>query len=437
MGLDDKIKNAAENAKGQGKEAAGKATERRAAPGRGPGGPVQGRPEECRREGQGRVQELSRTPRGPAPRSPKGPDHRSGPFVVVAARRLDRRASGYRRRRSVEVGRARPASTVGSCAMADRPRTRVSLVPDCASCFGLCCVALPFAASADFPVDKPAGQPCGNLRGDFRCGIHARLRETGWKGCTVFDCFGAGQQVSQVTFGGVSWRDAPGTAGRCTPCCRSCGSCTRCSPTWGRRSRSRRPPRGRGRAAALLEEVEELTAATAEALLRSTCVALRARVGPLLQRTSAAAARRAPGARAGTDVTAQARAPGADLLGRGPARRGPAGGRPAGRLPHRAPTCAAPTCGAADLLGADLRDADLATPTSPARSSSPSRSSTPPGGTRGRASRARCDGRTTGPDAAPATPRGGVRPTDVRVRGRWLDGAHDPLARPAAEGSSR
>ena len=32
------------------------------------------------------------------------------------------------------------------------------------------------------------------------------------KGCTVYDCFGAGQRVSQVTFGGVSWREAPGTA---------------------------------------------------------------------------------------------------------------------------------------------------------------------------------------------------------------------------------
>lgn len=87
-----------------------------------------------------------------------------------------------------------------------------TLEPDCSRCFGLCCVALPFARSADFPVSKPAGVPCLNLAGDFACGIHDRLREQGWKGCTVFDCFGAGQQVSQVTFGGVSWRAAPHTA---------------------------------------------------------------------------------------------------------------------------------------------------------------------------------------------------------------------------------
>ncbi|MFD3569134.1 pentapeptide repeat-containing protein, partial [Streptomyces sp. NPDC058667] len=85
---------------------------------------------------------------------------------------------------------------------------------DCANCFGLCCVALPFAKSADFAVDKPPGEPCRNLQEDFRCGIHTRLRPSGFQGCTVYDCFGAGQQVSQVTFGGVSWREAPETTSR-------------------------------------------------------------------------------------------------------------------------------------------------------------------------------------------------------------------------------
>ncbi|WP_327092065.1 pentapeptide repeat-containing protein [Nonomuraea sp. NBC_01738] len=78
---------------------------------------------------------------------------------------------------------------------------------DCANCFGLCCVALPFAASADFAIDKPAGKPCHNLLADYRCGIHPRLREKGFTGCTVYDCFGAGQKVSQVTYGGRSWHE--------------------------------------------------------------------------------------------------------------------------------------------------------------------------------------------------------------------------------------
>jgi uncharacterized protein YjbI with pentapeptide repeats len=83
------------------------------------------------------------------------------------------------------------------------------LTADCSRCAGLCCVALPFAASADFAVDKAAGTPCGHLQADFRCGIHAGLREAGYAGCTVYDCFGAGQQVVQVTFGGRDWRGHP------------------------------------------------------------------------------------------------------------------------------------------------------------------------------------------------------------------------------------
>jgi uncharacterized protein YjbI with pentapeptide repeats len=86
------------------------------------------------------------------------------------------------------------------------------LSADCANCFGLCCVAPAFSASADFAIDKKAGRPCPNLEEDFRCGIHTRLRRSGFKGCTVYDCFGAGQKVSQVTFAGRDWRRHPETA---------------------------------------------------------------------------------------------------------------------------------------------------------------------------------------------------------------------------------
>lgn len=85
---------------------------------------------------------------------------------------------------------------------------------DCGRCAGLCCTALPFARSSDFAVDKPAGEPCGNLRTDFTCSIHARLRPAGFPGCTVFDCFGAGQRVVQELYGGRTWRTDPGLAGQ-------------------------------------------------------------------------------------------------------------------------------------------------------------------------------------------------------------------------------
>ena len=85
---------------------------------------------------------------------------------------------------------------------------------DCANCFGLCCVALDFTASTDFPVDKEKGIACKNLQDDFRCSIHRNLKLSGYSGCTLFDCLGAGQKVSQQTFGGVSWKDDPKSASK-------------------------------------------------------------------------------------------------------------------------------------------------------------------------------------------------------------------------------
>src|SRR5690606_23762562 len=43
-------------------------------------------------------------------------------------------------------------------------------------------------------------------------GIHEDLRRSGFKGCTVFDCYGSGQKVVQVTFQGQDWRSDAATA---------------------------------------------------------------------------------------------------------------------------------------------------------------------------------------------------------------------------------
>lgn len=91
---------------------------------------------------------------------------------------------------------------------------RARLQADCDRCRGLCCVAPAFAASADFAIGKPAGRPCPNLRDGSRCGIHDRLRESGFAGCTVFDCFGAGQQVCTVTMPDQDWRSSTQVADR-------------------------------------------------------------------------------------------------------------------------------------------------------------------------------------------------------------------------------
>lgn len=83
------------------------------------------------------------------------------------------------------------------------------LQSSCDDCFGLCCVALPFAKTNDFAFDKDAGTPCQNLQSNYQCGIHQNLRDHGFQGCTVYECFGAGQQVSQHTYSGKDWKIHP------------------------------------------------------------------------------------------------------------------------------------------------------------------------------------------------------------------------------------
>ncbi|KAB7673084.1 pentapeptide repeat-containing protein [Bacillus sp. B1-b2] len=83
----------------------------------------------------------------------------------------------------------------------------VDLKPDCKNCFALCCVALPFNQSNEFAFNKDAGIPCKNLSSNFLCNIHTSLRESGCKGCTVYECFGAGQKVSQDIYKGEHWRE--------------------------------------------------------------------------------------------------------------------------------------------------------------------------------------------------------------------------------------
>ncbi|MFD3157872.1 pentapeptide repeat-containing protein [Haloimpatiens sp. FM7330] len=83
---------------------------------------------------------------------------------------------------------------------------------NCEKCFGLCCVALYFSSCDGFPTNKDAGKPCINLQPDFTCSVHKNLRKKGLKGCTAYDCFGAGQKVAQVTYGGHDWRKSPESA---------------------------------------------------------------------------------------------------------------------------------------------------------------------------------------------------------------------------------
>ncbi|WP_210569865.1 pentapeptide repeat-containing protein [Streptomyces sp. GESEQ-4] len=235
--------------------------------------------------------------------------------------------------------------------MEDQPGDLLDLRGDCANCFGLCCVALPFTASADFAIDKDAGTPCRNLQDDHRCGIHARLRQKGFTGCTVYDCFGAGQKVSQVTFGGQDWRTGPRDQARrmfdVFPVVRQLHELL-WYLTEALTLPAARPVHADLRRA--LEKTEELTRLTPQELGALDVGAHRQDVNALLLRTSElvrAGTRGRRKDRRGADLMG-ARLKGADL--RGVSLRG-------------AYLIAADLTGAdlrgADLIGADLRDADL------------------------------------------------------------------------------
>lgn len=83
---------------------------------------------------------------------------------------------------------------------------------DCAACSALCCVMLPFDADQGFGFDKEAGTPCRHLQPDFMCGIHDKLQEQGFRGCTHYSCYGAGQRVTRL-FGETHWRSNPERSG--------------------------------------------------------------------------------------------------------------------------------------------------------------------------------------------------------------------------------
>lgn len=214
-------------------------------------------------------------------------------------------------------------------------RSADRLTADCAKCFGLCCVALPFAASADFAFDKRAGEPCGNLAADFSCQVHSRLPDIGFAGCTVYDCFGAGQQVAQVIFAGRSWREDPASA---EPMFQAFAVVRQLHELlWYLRDASTRDAARHldGEIDVLRRSTEQLTALPAAQLLQADVPAQRAAVDQMLQQVSRSV--RAQAGRSRRDFRR------ADLVGRS----------------MRAADLRGADFRGALLLGANLRGADL------------------------------------------------------------------------------
>ena len=166
----------------------------------------------------------------------------------------------------------------------------------------------------------------------------------------MFDCFGAGQQLTEVTFAGVDWRTSPQDAG---PLFAALPVLRRLHELLWHLAEARTRPE----AAALEPEVQALEASVGRAAAAPApelpglgLDGVHARVGELLARVSEAVRAGVPGRaadRRGADLV------GADLRGvslRGASLRG--------ALLIGADLRSA-DLRAADLLGADLRAADL------------------------------------------------------------------------------
>jgi uncharacterized protein YjbI with pentapeptide repeats len=234
---------------------------------------------------------------------------------------------------------------------------RATLSADCSHCAGLCCVALAFARSSDFAFDKAAGEPCEHLEVDFRCEIHAELRPQGFKGCTVFDCFGAGQRVTAAQISGHNWRDDSQTAASMFagfPIVRQLHELL-----WYLTEAADLASDHflRQRITDTYAEIDSAAGRDSKALLEVDLVAFHAEVGALLTQISESA--RAPELTARTTTTPRAVRPGADLAGASLAEQDLRGLSLRGAV-----LIAADLSGAdlrrVDLLGADLRDAKLA-----------------------------------------------------------------------------
>lgn len=221
---------------------------------------------------------------------------------------------------------------------------------DCGRCFGFCCVVPALSVSADFAISKPAGRPCPHLATDFRCTIHDRLRPEGFPGCAAYDCFGAGQQVAQVTFGGRDWRQAPQLAESMFATFTVMRQLHEL--LWHLTEALERAPHAPLRASLrqAYDETRHHTGRPPAELTALDVAALRTAVGALLRQTSEAV--RAGGGGKGADHGD------ADLIGADLSRAELGGASLRGAY-----LVAANLAGAdlrfADLLGTDLRGADL------------------------------------------------------------------------------
>lgn len=232
------------------------------------------------------------------------------------------------------------------------------LIIDCEKCFGFCCIALYFSASEGFPTDKDAGSPCINLQNDFSCAVHNSLREKGLKGCTAYDCFGAGQKVAQVTYDGQDWHRDQESAKQMFEAFLIMRQLHEMLWYLTDALRIQTNSTVKDKLSHLISETERLTQLNADSLLKLDIETHRDGVNSLLEKTSELLRTKALKDQKNTLKRKKTIAGRPDFIGADLRKTNLRGADLRGAFLIAADLRGTNLCGA-DLIGADLRDADL------------------------------------------------------------------------------
>ena len=228
----------------------------------------------------------------------------------------------------------------------------------CEKCFGFCCVALYFSASEGFPTDKDAGKPCINLQQDFKCAVHKDLRQTGLKGCTAYDCFGAGQKVAQDTYSGCSWKSNPEISKQMFDVFLVMKKLHEMLWYLAEARRLHHDNVIKEEVNCIIRDTLELTNLDANSLLKLDLVSHRSRVNSLLSKTSELIRNKASGGQKNTLKQRKKIAGRLDLIGANLKKINLRGADLRGAFLIASDLSNVDLSGA-DLIGADLRDADI------------------------------------------------------------------------------
>lgn len=233
-----------------------------------------------------------------------------------------------------------------------------NLKADCEKCFGLCCVALYFSANEGFPVNKDAGKSCINLQDDFRCSVHKNLMKKGLKGCIAYDCLGAGQKVAQITYGGSDWNKNKESAKEMFEVFIIMRQLHEMLWYLTEARILQTESEIKDKINSKIDEIENLTHASASSIIKLDLVVIRVKVNALLLQTSELVRKKILNGQTISLKNKKTFGVGLDFIGKDLRKKNLRGANLSGAYLIAA-NLRGVDLSFTDLLGADLRDADL------------------------------------------------------------------------------